>query len=101
MTAGSNARREQWSAPATFAVRPSSVYFAHDRVDAGHDRDGVGDEAAGAHWFDALQVVKRRTADVHAYRLPRSVAHHVAADLPAWGLDRDVGLTGGHFETLG
>ena len=61
----------------------SPVDLAHDRVDARDDRDRVGDEAAVRHRLDRLQVVEGRPADVHAHRLPRSVAHEVAADLAA------------------
>src|SRR4051812_21866598 len=83
------------------SVRALPVHSTHDRVEAGHGGDDVGDQAAFAARRDRLQVGERWVTQVHPERPGAAVRDEMTTELPARRLDGDVDLAGRNAKALG
>src|SRR5712691_5352677 len=79
----------------------SSINLAHDGVERADDRDHVRDERVAHARRRRLQRDEGRRAELDPPRLRAAVRDHVAAELAARRLDRDVDLALGHAVALG
>src|SRR3954447_5125895 len=73
---------------------PSFVDAAHDRVEGGHDRHGVGKEVAGQELRHRLEMDEARVVDLQPEWLVRSVADRIGPEEPARRFHRGPGPAG-------
>src|SRR4051812_72771 len=72
--------------------RASTVDLSHDDVDAGVDRDDIGEQMSFDHLGNRGEIDERRRADPPAYGLRRTVRYHIVPFLALRAFHSDVRL---------
>src|SRR4029077_12414254 len=80
--------------PTSNAITSSPVDIPEDEIEAGEDRDDVGDVHAAQHPRQDRHVAERRRPDLHSERAGRALRDDVVAHLTerVLGVDPDLAL---------
>src|SRR2546423_14024615 len=74
-------------------AKASTVDLSHDDVDAGVDRNHIGEQMTFHHFRNGGKVDERRRTNSPAHRPGGPVPNHIVTPLSLWAFHREVPLT--------